>query len=62
LLVVRAHRYFCEVVCGPCCAYHSVLAALQILRVTASSSLLSSKTGRRTGLHESTWCILSSSP
>ena len=60
--VVRAHRYLCEVVCGHCCAYHCVLSALQILRVTASSSPLSSKTGRRTGLHESTWCILSSSP
>jgi len=60
--VVRAHRYLCEVVCGHCCDYHCVLAAFQILRVTASSPLSSSKTGRRFGLHESTWCILSSSP
>ena len=28
LLVVRAHRYFCGVVCGPCCAYNCILPAL----------------------------------
>jgi hypothetical protein len=49
LLVVRAHRCLYEVVCVHCCDCHCILAALQILRVTASSFLLSSKTGRRTG-------------